>query len=200
MYTAFKSERYEGSQMMKAPKLKGFLGVEHIPEKEITLSAFLDTIEQGVHVAIGAGSGYMYIGSVRGFYRDVPYIDFHYEYACAKYFYGSYKYNIYVPLLLRRVEKYWSRNLKPDEPPMWCISVEGDENGPEWVLSEVEKVRSRYKEEFAKLMIYNESRATDKDVTEEVIQQLPEEHGIESVFFPIASSRSAGTTGEACAQ
>ena len=185
---------------MKEPKLKGLIGKEHIPEKQITLSAFLNIIEQDVHVAIGAGSGYLYIGTVAGFYRDVPFIDFHYEYACAKYFYGTYKYSIYVPLLLRRVEKYWSRNLKPDEPPMWCISVEGDENGPEWVLSEVDKVRSKYKAEFAKLMMYNESKATDKNVTEETIQKLPEVRGTESVFFPLGSSRSVGTTGEACAQ
>ncbi len=145
---------------MKAPKLTSPLGRKHQLEDPEPLSEFLECIDDNVYVAIGAASGLIYIGKVKDFIVDLPFIDLHYAFLAARDtipktvrdsdgvpHIKQNPYSPHVTLLDHQVKEYWSRKID-DEPPMWIISIEGEETGECWLLKEYFDVIERYRMEF----------------------------------------------------
>ena len=103
-----------------------------IPE---TLLDGLSEISENEIIAVGSDTAYMYIGTVGGFFPDLPIIEKFYSTRKA----APYKPNKpFIPLLSRTVKDVFYRNT-PGEPEITVFIVKGYEIGKIWLLSEYEK-------------------------------------------------------------
>lgn len=134
--------------MLTTPNLNGNLGIDHKVEDGITLGEFIKDIKPDTYVAIGAGSGFFFIGKVEDLLHDIPMIDMHYHFMAVRdtiprkrvlssgeTIIRQSPYVPHIPFLQHNVEKYYARRV-PDEPAMWVIDVDGEEAGTVWLLSE----------------------------------------------------------------
>ena len=109
-----------------------------IPE---TLLDGLSEVSENDLVAVGSDTAFMYIGTVRDLFPDLPIIE--------KY-YSSRRLNTnrpkrpFIPILKRRVKEMFIRHTF-GEPEITVFIVEGIESGRLWLLSEYEKVRADMK-------------------------------------------------------
>ena len=100
-----------------------------------TLLDGLSEISENEIIAVGSDTAYMYIGTVGGFFPDLPTIEKYYSTRKA----APYRPNKpFIPLLNRAVKDVYCRNT-PGEPEITVFIVKGCEIGKIWLLSEYEK-------------------------------------------------------------
>lgn len=127
------------SRLQKIPRLAGAIGRTYQVDGDL-LGDFLHEMHPLVTVGITAGSSFLFIGTVRSFLKEgSAYVDFFYTrqraFSYVKNATGD-EYKPYYPMLSRKVLSYSSRSV-PGDPAIWVISIEGDEIGGVWLLSEM---------------------------------------------------------------
>lgn len=106
-------------------KLKTRSGEERVIE---TLGELLALMKPRDAIAVTAKTAFIFLGTVEDWYKLRPDIDSYYNDSMED----------------RKVKRLYRRDLM-GEPRMLVIDIEGEENGPVWLLSEMPMAAKKYK-------------------------------------------------------